>query len=224
MHAFTVSNDMFLSDAQTMRLWKGPRVEDERRLSVIEKFLRGNVCTAYASVQIRKVCESQLKVVVKSNGGSKMMNALVGAHSGTTPPSPEVNVSNRYLVNVAGVGSTYCMNKGAEHTSNSVYFIITASYCYQRCFSRKAEIRSGGTTCAEYKSGGVSVPLSVSSVLFPGEAVNSSPAKSLTVSPSPAGLATASQTAPSAVVSGDKNSKSGKTKKRRRMEWGTKKL
>ena len=171
MRAFTVNNDIYLSDAQTMHLWKGPRVEDEERLSVIEKFVRGSVCSAYAAVHVRKVVESRLakRVSPKSSGGSKMINAMVGAHSGTMPPSPSVVVSNRYLVNIAGVGSTYCMNKGAEHTSNSVYFIITKDSCFQKCFSRKSDIRNGGTTCAEFKSGPVTVPVSVSSVLFPDE-------------------------------------------------------
>ena len=171
MRAFVSNNDIYLSDAETMHLWRGPRVLDDLRLSVIEKFVRESVCEAYASVQVRKVCESQVvkKVAPKASGGSKLINSLVGAHSGTVPPAPPVTVSNRYLVNVAGVGSTFCMNKGAEHTSNSVYFIITASHCYQRCFSRKTEIREGGTTCGEYRSGGVPVPLSVSAVLFPDD-------------------------------------------------------
>lgn len=171
MHAFAVNNDIYLSDAQVMHLWKGPRVEDERRLSVIEKFIRGKICEEYSAVQIRKVCESQLirNVSPKASVASKMISSMVSAHTGTTPPSPSVSVSNRYLVNVAGVGSTFCMNKGAEHTSNSVYFIITETTCYQKCFSRKSEVRSGGTTCAQYRSGGVSVPDSVSSVLFPRE-------------------------------------------------------
>lgn len=46
MHAFTVSNDLYLSDAQTMRSWKGPPVQDQDRLSVIEKFIREKVCKA----------------------------------------------------------------------------------------------------------------------------------------------------------------------------------
>ncbi|CAN0423814.1 unnamed protein product [Ectocarpus sp. 8 AP-2014] len=212
MRAFTVNNDMYLSDAQTMRLWKGPRVEDARRLSVIESFLRKNVCSAYSSVQIRKVSESTLKKVAqKPNGGNKMMNALIRAHAGTTPPSPDVAVSNRYLVNVAGVGSTFCMNKGSEHTSNSVYFIITASQCFQRCFSKKSEIRQGGTTCAEYRSGGFAVPPSVSSVLFPGEAVKTPAIASLALCPGPS-------------IPKTLKTLGNRGKKRRRMEWGNKKL
>lgn len=213
MRAFTVNNDIYLSDAQTIHLWTGPRVEDERRLSVIEKFVRESVCEAYSSVQIRKVCESQLiqKVLPKANGGSKLINSLVGAHSGTIPPSPPVSVSNRYLVNIAGVGSTYCMNKGAEHTSNSVYFIITSSYCYQKCFSRKSLVRDGGTTCAEYKSGGVPVPLSVSSVLFPDELQAKESVTSLLPVPMRAPCMHLAKT---------------NKKKRRKIvtDWGTKKL
>jgi len=162
---------MYLSDAKTLMLWTGPRVEDRPRLEVIEKFIRQNICDAYSDVQIRKVCESKLikKITSRSSGGSKMINSMVSAHSGTMPVSPDVSVTNRYLVNVAGVGSTYCMNKGAEHTSNSVYFIITPTVCYQKCFSKKSEVRMGGTTCAKYKSGEIQVPASVAAVLFPDE-------------------------------------------------------
>lgn len=214
MHTYTVNNDMYLSDAQTMRLWKGPPVQDEHRLSVIESFLRRNVYSAYSSVQIRKVCESRLtkRTTQKTNGGNKMINALIGAHSGTTPPSPTVTACNRYLVNVAGVGSTYCMNKGAEHTSNSVYFIITASQCFQRCFSPSSEVRSGGTTCAEYRSGGYAVPPSVSSVLFPGENASNPTVASLVRPPE------------SGQSSGLSAVACKSSKKRRRIEWGSKKL
>lgn len=211
MHAFTVNNDMYLSDAQTMYTWKGPRVEDEKRLSVIEKFLRGSICTAYSSVQVRKVFESTISKTVppKSNTGNKMINSMIGAHSGTFPPSPPRVSSNRYLVNIAGVGSTFCMNKGSEHTSNSVYFIITKDSCYQKCFSRKSDVRKGGTTCAQYRSGGVAVPASVSSVLFPDEPVR--------------GIARAN--APCQTISTARDTKAtNKRRKRSNVNWGSKKL
>lgn len=217
MHAFTVNNDIYLSDAQTMHLWKGPPVQDEERLSVIEKFIRGSVCEAYSAVQIRKVCESQLtkRITQRSSGGSKLINSLVGAHSGTTPSSPTFTVSNRYLVNIAGVGSTYCMNKGDEHTSNSVYFIITQENCYQKCFSRKPEVREGGTTCAEYRSGGIRVPLWVSSVLFPDDVAIK------------AEVSAPIATSTSAHTSSRSAAFVAKKKKRRRCsrtDWGTMKL
>ena len=98
------------------------------------------------------------------------------------------------------------MNKGAEHTSNSVYFIISESHCYQKCFSRKSEVRAGGTTCAEYKSGGVNVPSYVSSVLFPGEGSASN------------------DNVPSFIPQSVVTVKKNKSKKRRRTDWGTKKL
>jgi hypothetical protein len=212
MRAFTVNNDMYLSDAQTLTLWTGPRVEDQKRLSVIEKFVRGGICESYSQVQIRKVCESKLikKVTSKANGGSRMISSMVGAHSGTMPPSPAVTVSNRYLVNIAGVGSTYCMNKGAEHTSNSVYFIITPTVCFQKCFSRKSDVRNGGTTCAEYKSGGIRVPVSVAAALFPDEVDNH-------LATNPLGLATGMRGKSSVA-------KTSRNNKRRKIDWGTKKL
>ncbi len=216
MRAFAVNNDMYLSDAQTIHLWKGPRVLDARRLSVIEKFVRENVCSAYSTVQIRKVCESQIsrRVSARANGGSKMMRSLVGAYSRTMPPSQQRVVSNRYLVNIAGVGSTYCMNKGAEHTSNSVYFIIDQDFCYQRCFSRKSDVRAGGTTCAEFKSGGVRVPAWVSSALFSDGSKSDK-----SVGPVRPGkcLPTGPATVPA--VGGPK-----RKKKRCAIDWGVKKL
>ena len=215
MHAFTVNNDLYLSDAQSMHLWEGPRVQDQRILSVIEEFIRGSICGAYSAVQIRKVCKSRLtkKVTQRSSSGSKLISSLIGAHSGTTPPSPAFTVSDRYLVNIAGVGSTYCMNKGDEHNSNSVYFIITQEYCYQKCFSRKPEVRAGGTTCAEYRSGGVRVPVWVSSVLFPGNCDNKEKALA------PVGRPASKSNGSFSAASGTK-----RKKKRSKIDWGMMKL
>ncbi len=213
MHSYTLNNDIYLHDAQTIQLWKGPRVEDEERLSVIRKFIRENIFNAYAGVHIRKVCETTLarQVRPKSSGGNKVMNSLVSAHSGTVPPSPAVVASKRYMVYVGGVGSTFCMNKGSEHESNTVYFIITKDTCYQRCFSKKPDVRIGGTTCSAYRSGGTKVPAWVSSVLFPCQDGKRAPTTSQRRKASTTGTT-------------GKATKSNQKTKRSKIEWGAKKL
>ena len=43
-----------------------------------------------------------------------------------------------FLVRVAGPGARFCLNKGCEHQSQSIYFVLGAEGLSQRCFSRKA--------------------------------------------------------------------------------------
>jgi hypothetical protein len=59
-----------------------------------------------------------------------------------------------WLCTVEGYGSHYCLNKGFNHSSASVYFRITPKgTLFQRCHCRKDIVRPGGNkTCKEYKS------------------------------------------------------------------------
>ncbi len=59
-----------------------------------------------------------------------------------------------WLCTVEGYGSQYCLNKGANHNSSSIYFKITPKgFLYQRCNCRKKIVRLGGSKiCPEYSS------------------------------------------------------------------------
>lgn len=49
-----------------------------------------------------------------------------------------------YLVKVKGAGARFCLNKGSEHTSQCVYFVLSATGLACKCYSRKAVQRLDG--------------------------------------------------------------------------------
>jgi hypothetical protein len=57
----------------------------------------------------------------------------------------------RWLINVSGRGSRFCINKGSEHTSQNVFFICEERGLRQCCYSRKAEARRFGP-CGTFAS------------------------------------------------------------------------
>ena len=71
---------------------------------------------------------------------------------------------SRYYVNTQ---NKYCMNKGCEHTSATVYFLINRKGCMQKCFSTKEEIRIKGSRCCDFKSPNVAIPHGIMQELFP---------------------------------------------------------
>jgi hypothetical protein len=76
---------------------------------------------------------------------------------------------DRYSVAVTGFGSRHCLNKGEDHTSNSVYFLLHRSFgLSQRCFSRKPEVRQGGCTCRDFIGPSKEVPPELLEALFEG--------------------------------------------------------
>ncbi|MDD5753538.1 MAG: herpesvirus-type DNA primase [Methylococcales bacterium] len=57
------------------------------------------------------------------------------------------------LFYIASTRCKYCQNKGGEHTSAFVYFIITQNGVYQKCFSRKTVVYpNSNKTCEQFKS------------------------------------------------------------------------
>lgn len=74
------------------------------------------------------------------------------------------------LVHVYGHGHRYCLNKGSDHTSQSIYFAISPFVgLTQRCFSTKDVARLSGCSCKNYSSAGKQVPHELRTALF-GEA------------------------------------------------------
>ena len=65
-----------------------------------------------------------------------------------TPTSKSV----KYTVQVRGVGSGHCMNKGGSHHSAHVYFIVTKVGIAQKCWCSCPVVRTAGVACKEYES------------------------------------------------------------------------
>lgn len=56
------------------------------------------------------------------------------------------------VIKVAGFGSRFCLNKGSDHASQSIYFVVTPlGGITQRCFSRKETHRKCGL-CQSFSS------------------------------------------------------------------------
>jgi hypothetical protein len=75
-----------------------------------------------------------------------------------------------YIVKVRGFGSRFCLNKGAEHTSQSIYIVITGTGMLQRCYSRKDTHRLYGK-CEQFRSPIKALSEELRAALFDGQVV-----------------------------------------------------
>ena len=78
------------------------------------------------------------------------------------------NNTRRYILNVRGEGSNFCINKGDDHTSSSIYFIFSQAGIRQKCFCKKDIARyPSGVGCNNWESSIMVAPLDKLKVLFP---------------------------------------------------------
>lgn len=60
----------------------------------------------------------------------------------------------RILVELSGEGESFCLNKGASHTSNRVYGVVDRKRAWLRCHSSKSEKwRPSGMSCKDFGMG-----------------------------------------------------------------------
>lgn len=180
-----MSEGVFKSDQDGVFTWKGNQIFDSEKIGIIEKYIRGSVPGPYSNVQVKTVFEHNIakkETVGKNTSGAKAIKALIKSNNGDQQDQADYYIEKSLLVRVAGDGSTYCANKGGEHTSNSIYFRITPQYCYQKCFSRKEEIRSGGKPCGHYRSQGVPLPYELGRKIFSEEQAPAPPTSSIAFS------------------------------------------
>jgi hypothetical protein len=78
------------------------------------------------------------------------------------------NAAEKPTTYVVYVDCRYCMNKGAEHSSNNVYFVVGPSGVKQKCFSKKNVTRGRGVCCGKFESGVTQLPPHLKRELFPG--------------------------------------------------------
>lgn len=177
-----MSEGVFKSDEDCVFAWKGGQVFDTDKIGIIEKYIRSLGTGPYSNIQVKTVFEHNIEkkeTTGRNTSGSKAIKALIKSNNGDQQEDVKYSVEKSLLVRVAGDGSTYCANKGGEHASNSIYFRITPQFCYQKCFSRKEEVRSGGATCGTYRSSGVPIPYEVSRRIFPEEDTPAPPTSSI---------------------------------------------
>jgi hypothetical protein len=75
-----------------------------------------------------------------------------------------------YIVKVQGYGCRSCLNKGSDHTSQGIYFLISQFGLCQKCFSRKSEERRYGL-CEKFASETKPIQTELKEALFDGTVV-----------------------------------------------------
>lgn len=168
-----VNSDMFGQDAESMSMWRGEEMTDETTKGLILDIVR-SVDPKYQDIQVGQVFEMLRKRATnRGKSGSsvaKLFEKLAESNNAVIKPTEKlVTIEKNMVVRVHGMGSTYCCNKGSEHTTNSVYFWITPTYIYQRCFSRKDVVHASGVACEKYKGPPKKLPLKLTRRLFPEE-------------------------------------------------------
>lgn len=181
-----LSEGVFKNDEDGVFTWKGPQVFDEEKIKTIEEFIRGLKSGPYTKLQVKTVFEHNIgkkESSGRASSGSNTIKSIIQSNNGEQGGEDSISIEKSLLVRVAGDGSTYCANKQGEHTSNSIYFRFTPQFCYQKCFSRKEDIRpGGGKPCGSYRSIGVDLPYSVASCLFPDVDIPVPPTSALSFS------------------------------------------
>ena len=147
-----VNSDMFTSDAKGIRTWKGKEIKNERAISIITsqirefdekyndldvrqvfemKVAKSSARSIISVYNVGEAPDSETSCVQKSlpktsrKGCSKTIKALesIATVNGASAKAERVvEIVSRILVRVSGPGSTYCPNKGDEHTANSIFF------------------------------------------------------------------------------------------------------
>ncbi|CAM9807843.1 unnamed protein product, partial [Phaeothamnion confervicola] len=149
------SADMYKSDSDTLTKWANTGME-----------LTSSDTVAYVQRYIRRHGGAYSDIVVKS-----LYALLISVDKKTALKSDDETLSDGYVkrivARVAGVGSTFCANKGGCHASNSIYFSFGPRWYHQKCFSRKSVVRAGGKTCSQYRGQAVRVSDELRQVLFP---------------------------------------------------------
>lgn len=119
--------------------------------------------------------KSSSVLTLDTNSSNLLKNAIRGYH----PGFERVDIREvrewknpkgvTLTVKVAGFGARFCLNKGSDHASQSVYFTVTPlGGIAQRCFSRK-EMTRKCCLCSEFTSIYKPLPKSLKAALFPSD-------------------------------------------------------
>jgi len=146
-----VSGDMLKADSQTLEKWvaAGQDLSNAFNVSEVQRIIRG-----------RGAPYDQ--IIVKS------LYAMLIAQEGKIQAADTVNgYIKRVFARVTGIGSTFCQNKKACHSTNSIYFQFGSEWFHQKCFSRKTVVHASGKSCGSFLGPAQKVPTELRAILFP---------------------------------------------------------
>jgi len=182
-----LNSDMFADDSDGIKKWRGVEITDDIVREDIQTVIR-KIHVKYAEVEVKSMFELHVAKRVEEDGldscvfkgkssqgkkTKKIFSDLASSNnasvSSNTPSRTKVSVVKRIAVRVHGTGSTFCLNKDGEHTTNHIYFMVSPVGIYQKCFSRKDPIGCSGYKCIEYKGTVYNVPVATRRILFEEE-------------------------------------------------------
>lgn len=142
-------------------------------VKVVKSYMKPSISTEKGVSQAKSKTSAVQKSLIKkklktrnSASATRAMTNIVMANGVSSATDRVLEMFSRVQVRVSGPGSTYCTNKGDEHTTNSVYFWISQEGMAQKCFSRKDAVGVHGKTCKEFRSEFKGISPALRSVLF----------------------------------------------------------
>lgn len=176
LHYEVINSDVHLADVEGCRNWMGDTITEEATLALITECIRSfdpkyaSLFVKEASLFVKEAIETKKPEKIKegSRGSTAIMRSsskasakMISRIRNNNIAVGEKKVTWRDIttvIRVGGEGSTYCQNKGEEHSRNSVYFSLSQEGIRQKCFSR---------TCKGYHSRTTPVTTTLRDKLFP---------------------------------------------------------
>ncbi len=161
-----MSSDLCHQDYQGIQSWtRKSDITTQENIKLTQDFIRLRMGFYYKNVIVKDLTEIQIfRRSEESKEKDCDNNKLVIVKGAAASPSSY----KRIAVRVMGEGSTFCTNKMDLHNSNTIYFWFTSdASCFQKCFSRKEEVRIGGCRCKDYKGPAVETTGYLHNHLFP---------------------------------------------------------
>lgn len=134
-------SDMYETDLSGLLALKGNKKErsNEETVQRIQRFIRNCMGKVgddkpYKNILVKAVYADATITKQHVSSAMKAMHRASAAQSGQMYKAPDIFRLQKLWVRVQGQGSCYCGNIQGHHASNTVYFEIGPTDCWQRCF------------------------------------------------------------------------------------------
>lgn len=167
-----VNAELLGTDAAGIRTWKGSEITDTKIIKMIAHEIHA-YSNVYKDLEIRQVFQMNVAKTMTTSivssptayansltsqpqkrrkGATRALENMAVANGVCAQTPKVVQITARVFVRVSGNGSNHCLNKGTEHTSNSIYFWVSPEGIAHKCFSRKDVLGRSGKNCKNFRS------------------------------------------------------------------------
>lgn len=125
----------------------------------------------FADDSRKKKQQEELVDVAPSDPVFEAVSAYLASEFNGTPMLKHLKRGKTGDSFIANTNCHYCENKGGEHNSSTVYYILKPSGCVQRCFCKKDAVQPAGlVSCTQFTSKPHKIPQVVQDIVFSGAA------------------------------------------------------